>query len=342
MISVRERQAARLRGSAAATKQWMQLGLDASEPVDVFRVIEEARVWLLFEGLQHLYGFFQRDGDAAGVVLHSGHPLSLQRFTAAHEYGHFALGHQVSQDGYGELFGGTDVPLQELEAQAFAAEFLMPLPLVNRALDRMGLPREPREITPVEAYQLSLELGSSYTATITQLKQLNKINDDALGNLSGLQPIMIKAELGGGTRPGNARADVWDVTERRRERHMHLRLDDELHVRLPEVPTSGYRWQVGLDGLETGLELLIDELEPTDLHGQERYGATRQRHLWWRATEPGQGTLEVRLIRSWQGPHAAPLDHVSMPLSIRAPRTGLELDTGIAVPQRRALLREAA
>lgn len=342
MPSFRDRQAASLKGATAATKQWMQLGLDASEPVDVFRVIEEARVWLLFEPLQHLYGFFQRDGDAAGVVVHNGHPLSLQRFTAAHEYGHFVLGHQVSQDGHSELFGVGDVPVQELEAQAFAAEFLMPLPLVNRLLDRLGLAREPRELSPVEAYQLSLELGSSYTATITQLKQLNKITDAALQELNGWQPIAIKTELGGGTRPSNARADVWDVTESRRDRHLQLRLDDELHVRLPEVPSTGYRWELDLDELNTGLDLLADELEPSDLHGHERFGATRRRHLWWRATSIARGTLDVRLVRSWQGAPAAAIDRVSLPLSIRGPRTGLELETGIALPQRRALLQAAA
>jgi hypothetical protein len=194
----------------------MRLGFDPSQPVDVFRVIEEERVWLLFEPLQHLFGFFQREGDSAGVVIHNGHPLSLQRFTAAHEYGHFVLGHEASQDGRAELFGGADVPIQEVEAQAFAAEFLMPLALVNRALDRLSVPREPGELSPVDAYQLSLELGSSYTATITQLKQLNKIGETGYGELGRWQPIAIKAGLGGGSRPANARADVWDVTEARR------------------------------------------------------------------------------------------------------------------------------
>jgi Zn-dependent peptidase ImmA (M78 family)/predicted secreted protein len=342
MASFRERQAAQLRGATAATREWMQLGLDASEQVDVFRVIEGARVWLLFEPLQHLYGFFQRAGDSAGVVLHNGHPLSLQRFTAAHEYGHFVLGHEASQDGHSELFGKADVPIQELEAQAFAAEFLMPLPLVNRAMDRLALRREPRELSPVEAYQLSLELGSSYTATITQLTQLNKISDHVLQELSGWQPITIKTTLGAGTRPGNARADVWDVTDSRRDRRLQLRLDDELHVRLPEVPTSGYRWAADLSGVDVGLDLLADELEPTDLHGQERFGATRQRHLWWRATGIGRGALDLRLVRSWQGADAAAVDRVSLAVAIEPPRTGTELDTGIALPQRRALLQAAA
>jgi Zn-dependent peptidase ImmA (M78 family)/predicted secreted protein len=342
MPTFRERQAATLKGTRAATREWMRLGLDPAEPVDIFRVIEEARVWLLFEALQHLFGFFQRAESAAGIVLHNGHPLSLQRFTGAHEYGHYVLGHEASQDGPGELFGDREVPIQELEAQAFAAEFLMPLPLVNRSLDRLGLARDPGELSPVEAYQLSLELGSSYTATVTQLRQLNKITDQARTELARWQPITIKTELGDGTRPANARADVWDVTENRRDRHLRLRLEDELHIRLAETPSSGYRWDVDARELGTGLELLADELEPTDLHAHERIGATRQRHLWWRATAPGHGTLSVRLVRSWQGTDAEPLDGISLALSITPPRTGVELDTGIALPQRRALVQATA
>lgn len=337
MTTFGERRAARLRGSAEATRQWMRLGLDAERPVGVFRVIEDQQVWLLFEPLQHLYGFFQRQDGAAGIVLHNGHPLSLQRFTAAHEYGHFALGHEFSQDSPRELFGGSDLPLKELEAQAFAAEFLMPLQLVNRALDRLSLLREPQALTPTDAYQLSLEMGSSYRATITQLYQLNKIPNTLVAELRRWEPIEIKVQLGRGHRPANSRADVWDVDERRRERRIQLRLDDELHVRLPEIPTSGYRWQVDVVGAGACVELLVDELEP-DLQPQDRQGSGRRRHLWWRAVAPGSGTLDLRLVRPWQGPEAEPVDGLRLPLSVQVPRTGLELPTGISLPQRRAML----
>lgn len=341
MTTFRERRDARLRGSAEATRQWVHLGLDAERPVDVFGVIEDKQVWLLFEPLDHLYGFFERQDGAAGIVLHNGHPLSLQRFTAAHEYGHFALGHDFSQDSSRELFGGNGLPLKEIEAQAFAAEFLMPLPLVNRALDRLSLPREPQALTPIDAYQLSLEMGSSYRATITQLNQLNKLPDAQLARLRRWEPIQLKVELGAGVRPANSRADVWDVDERRRGRQLQLRLEDELHVRLPEIPTSGYRWQVDVVGAGACLELLTDELEP-ELQSQERIGTGRRRHLWWKAVEPGTGRLDLRLIRPWQGAQAEAVDGLELPLSVQTPRTGRDVSAGISLPQRRAMLQEAA
>lgn len=320
----------------------MRLGLDADVTVDVFRIIEHAQVWLLFEPLHSLFGFFQRESEAAGIVLHSGHPVSVQRFTAAHEYGHFVLGHELSVDSRDELFGLADMPVQEFEAQAFAAEFLMPLPLVNRALDRLALPREPRELTPIDAYQLSLELGSSYTATVTQLNQLNKIPAQRYRELSGWQPIDIKVELGRGQRPANSRCDVWLIEEQLRQRHLHLGLEDELHVRLPEIPTSGYRWEIVLDGMSESFELVVDDFESPGPAQDDRLGRTRQRHIWWRAVAPADGNVELRLVRPWQAPTAEPADAFSLPVSVELPRTGLESFDGISLPQRRALLHEAA
>jgi predicted secreted protein len=309
--------------------------------VDVFGTIESSRVWLLFEPLDHLYGMFQRHGDAAGIVLHSGHPLSLQRFTAAHEFGHHSLGHTFSQDSSRELFD-SDTPLQELEAQAFAAEFLMPLPLVNRAQDRIGLPRIPTQLTPIDAYQLSLEMGSSYTATIHHLHHLNKLDDTQLTELGTWQPIDLKMQLGGGQRPGSPRADVWDIADARRSRRLFLRLDDELHVRLPEIPSSGYRWDVEVRDGPEGLELLSDELEPPGLAVNESIGSHRRRHLWWRAVWPVDVVLDLRLVRPWQGADAEPIERLSVPLSVQVPRTGRDTATGISEPQRLAMLQEAA
>lgn len=338
MSSFREQRLARLRGTNEATREFVRRRIDAAHAVDIFDVIENQRVWLLFEPLDHLFGFFQREREGSGIVLHSGHPLSVQRFTAAHEYGHYVLGHQASQDSREELFGAPGLPLQELEAQSFAAEFLMPLALVNRALDRLSLPREPRALQPIDAYQLSLEMGSSYRATVTQLTQLNKIAQERAEQLLGWTPIQIKTALGAGEPPCNSRADVWDIDELRRERNLQLRIQDELHVRLPEIPSSGYRWVVEISG--DGLEPVRDELEG-DLAAQERLGSARRRHLWWRAQEPGHTAISLRLVRPWED-ESAPLDGVELDLRVQMPRTGLESSTGITLAQRRALIAEAA
>ena len=74
------------------------LDLDLGSRVPVFDVIEDRGIWLSFEPLKNLLGVYQRVDVAAGIAIHVGHPLPLQRFTAAHELGHHLLGHESSFD----------------------------------------------------------------------------------------------------------------------------------------------------------------------------------------------------------------------------------------------------
>jgi Zn-dependent peptidase ImmA (M78 family)/predicted secreted protein len=339
MSTPAERDAAAIKGTTEATKQGVHLGLKADDPIDIFGVIEESKVWLLFERLDRLYGFFQRHSDdVAGIVLNSGHPLSLQRFTASHEYGHYVLGHSASQDGENEVLGGSALPLQEIQAQSFAAEFLMPLRLVNLALDRLSLPRKPKNLNPVSAYQLSLEIGASYRATISRLNQLNKISYPLANELRSHEPMQMKLEIGAGQAPENSRAAVWALNHELGGRHLELRIEDELHVRLAEIPSSGYRWN--LEAGLNGLEILEDELERGNVEG-ERFGSQVTRHLRCRALEPGTGTLQLSLVRDWEGSDRDPVDRIALPLIVQGPPTGLESPTGIVLPQRQALLAQA-
>jgi Zn-dependent peptidase ImmA (M78 family)/predicted secreted protein len=329
-----ERKAASVEGTNAATRQVIRLGIDPDFPVDIFGTIEREKIWLLFGALENLFGFFQRTDDASGIAVHSGHPLSLQRFTAAHEYGHYVLGHMLSQDGRDEVYGGRDLPAQEFAAQAFAAEFLMPLALVNRALGRLSLPEVPSDLGAAQAYQLSLEIGASYRATVARMEELNKISYGWAEELRGFAPKQLKVELGGGHGPANPRAAVWSLDEALAGRLLNLRLEDELHIRLAEAPSSGYRWTLQSAG---GLELVSDELERPSPRG-ERLGGTVTRHLWWRAVEPALGTLKLSLIREWQGAEAEAADRVEVPISVQVPATGAETMVGMALPQRQAIL----
>ena len=121
-----------------------------------------------------------------GIIVNSQHPLTLQRYTAAHEYGHHALGHDASADDESG-FTGDRQNLQEVAAQAFAGEFLMPLQLVNYTLRTMGLPGQYLPLTARQMYQLALELGVSYGAAVTQLVGQHKLTV-TLGSACGVEP----------------------------------------------------------------------------------------------------------------------------------------------------------
>jgi hypothetical protein len=76
-------------------------------------------------------------GDGYAIVLHGDSGERRRRFTIAHEIGHFMLhpprarmerGGRVSEAGR----------LEEREADSFAAELLMPEPLVRQAVHEQG------------------------------------------------------------------------------------------------------------------------------------------------------------------------------------------------------------
>lgn len=126
---------AALEGVRAAQREHQRLRTDFTSRVEIFDVIENEQIWLVFQRLGNLYGAYQRCGDAIGIVVSSQHPLSLQRYTAAHEYGHHVLGHTVSADDETRIHRRSQYP-REIAAQAFAGEFLMPLQLVTSARAR--------------------------------------------------------------------------------------------------------------------------------------------------------------------------------------------------------------
>lgn len=283
------------KGSQQAQRELRRLNLDLTQRIDIFDVIERTGVWLMFQPLDKLFGFYERAGDAAGIVVHSGHPLSLQRFTSAHEYGHHVLGHAASLDSEAQIDASpTTLPAQEAAAQGFAANFLMPLQLVNRMLGRIGLPRQPETMKAEQAYELSVLLGASYNATVTQLQALHKIDWSQARQLRRHKPIDIKTEIAGGRRPENARADVWRVDEGYDGAQILVRVEDEIHVTLAENPTSGARWLSPASG-HRPLTLVETWREPVE--DDEIYGRERLRHLWFRADEPGSLVLSLALAR---------------------------------------------
>jgi Zn-dependent peptidase ImmA (M78 family)/predicted secreted protein len=315
----------RRRGSLRAQRALKATNVDFDAPIDVFGQIEREQVWLLFQPLDRLYGAYRRH-DTPGIVIHAGHPHRLQRFTAAHELGHHLLGHDLSVDARDEVEQmSAGLPAQEVEAQAFAATYLMPVQLVNRGLAHLGLKRRPDSVTPEQAYRLSLDLGSSYTATITQLRSLDRITAANLRALASVQPIDIKTELALGRRPENARADVWPLSQADDGRTLWVRPDDELHVSLVESPTTGYRWRPQSAASE--LEIAGDEPVTRADANTSVYGAERLRHVWWRAAAPADAAIAAELRRGFETDGVA--EHFEVAVHVQPSLTG-DSDHGVS------------
>ncbi len=313
---------ARALGSQAAAREHVRLGTDQSKPIDIFNVVEQNGIWLMFQPLRNLYGAYVREGDSTGIIVNSNHPLSVRRFTAAHEYGHHVLGHDPVVDDERNInspFGAVN--LDEASAQTFAASFLMPLQLVNTMLRQMSLPLRPGTMSPSQVYLLSLNLGSSYPATINQMKTLGKISSQVAANLRKEKPKDIKSEIGRGRRPAQVWADAWQVSTHEAGRALYPKVEDMLHVVLPETPSTGFIWSVDDLGI-VDASLLADgakapphaflSFEGTSFegaspnrglvnwqHGPKTFGAGGSRHFVFRVLRPGQFSLQLHKGRPW-------------------------------------------
>jgi hypothetical protein len=101
---------------AVAERLWRADG--SGVPVDVFRIARAT-------GLTVIVGAFDHAGllrDGAVIEVPSRDPPARQRFTVAHELGHAVLRHEVPEDRI------------EIEANAFAAELLLPRAALSRAV----------------------------------------------------------------------------------------------------------------------------------------------------------------------------------------------------------------
>src|SRR5687768_8802982 len=123
-----------LRGAQAAARVHRDYRLRAQADkylgaIDVFSVIQKADVQLLFKPLDGLLGAYLTKPDR-GILVSTNRPRSIQRFTGAHELGHLAMNHAVTFEFDGDEILSPDAETTlkgyELEANAFAGEFLLP------------------------------------------------------------------------------------------------------------------------------------------------------------------------------------------------------------------------
>jgi len=229
---------ARRRALQAAQATLDELHIDTSSPVDVFDALDRLGLEVTFMRLDNLLGAILPDG---GVLLTTERPTSVQRYTAAHEIGHWVLDRDaLALDGDIEINGNSPVERERL-AQLFAAYFLMPPPLLRGTAARHGL-RRGDPATPAQVYVVSRDVGASYEAVARQLGNLDFYPWSHVRTLLDVPPLRAKTDAAFGHRPINGRADVWPLDPPRDGEDIFVRVDDELVLALPENRTTGYRW----------------------------------------------------------------------------------------------------
>lgn len=244
-----------------------ELNVDQSRPIDPFPIIGELGLKLAFQPLNGLLGaILDPTAELAnpGVLITTSRGAGAQRYTAAHEIGHWfmhreQLANEPAADGIAEIYGRGDTAPREREAQLFAAYFLMPLPLVGSVARTYGVHRN-GGATPTQVYSIARDLRVSYEAAARQLTNLRFISQEVRDSLLRTTPARVKRELGHGRPPTHSGADVW-LVEQSGSRTIDAYVGDDVVVSLAENPTTGYRW-MSRESYERALEVGVSTAPP--------------------------------------------------------------------------------
>lgn len=164
-------------GEAAAARARTEWGLGMIGPVgDLLDVVESAvGIPVLIEefGAADMCGvLMQRADDSAFIAINADrHNTRRQRFTLAHELGHFRMDHQPRVD-YVENIEGGKGGRQEVEANYFAAEFLCPRVAVLDWLDRNDI----KQADAAVAARLAMEFGLSFSTACFRLERVEEFS----------------------------------------------------------------------------------------------------------------------------------------------------------------------
>lgn len=298
--------------------------------VDVFGAIHEIELPLLLRPLNGLLGLFLRE-PTPGILVTTERPMSVQRFTAAHELGHYELKHQPSLDDETILRrsppqAAAVTGFQEVEANAFAAEFLMPRWLIAWHCERHGWTAQNFR-RPSLVYQLSLRLGTSYEATCWTLARFKFITENLARELLQTPPREMKVALLRNYQPLDYRGDVWLLTQRDAGTRIDGSRNDLFVLRLEEHSGSGYLWD--MDKLkESGFAIVRDDREAKDA---EEVGGAVIRRVTAASPESHKGQVFVEERRPWQ-PNP-PLASFKVDFDLTGPE-----EEGLSRAERRSLL----
>ena len=113
-------------------------------PIDVRGIVRSLNITLREEHLEDISGLIFREGTQVIIGINNGHGETRKRFTVAHELGHYYL-HSNNPLFVDKVFAvklrdhisSEAISIEEIEANAFAAELLMPRRLLLNDLQKL-------------------------------------------------------------------------------------------------------------------------------------------------------------------------------------------------------------
>ncbi|OOF36836.1 ImmA/IrrE family metallo-endopeptidase [Rodentibacter heidelbergensis] len=116
---------------------------DRNIPVNIDDIAQKMGVEVCYlptlPGGEDISGRFDIVNGTPTCTVRSTDVLQRQRFTLAHELGHFALNHGGGFRDNSASFNIANYDQREVDANAFAAELVMPTVAINYAIDRLNI-----------------------------------------------------------------------------------------------------------------------------------------------------------------------------------------------------------
>jgi Zn-dependent peptidase ImmA (M78 family)/predicted secreted protein len=334
-----DKRAAILAGSKAAHTLHRDLGSrdllarSGGGRVDVFAAIAKIGATLMFRPLDKLLGAYLPVGEP-GILITTRRTLPVQRFTGAHELGHLYMRHEPSLDDEDILrrapfSTAAHLNRQESEADAFASMFLVPSWLLASVLERQHWAAS-NLADPIYAYQASLRLGTSYSATCYSLERHRVINAHQRARLLSFEPKTIKRSLLGAYEPPDYRSDVWLLTDRDEGALIEGGRNDIFVMQLHENSGAGYLWD--FEELKSaGFALVADDQQVSD---PKKVGGAITRRITARSEVRAQGGITLQESRPWIP--QLPLHELHLEYDMRGPE-----EPGMWEPQLMQVLQTA-
>jgi predicted secreted protein len=184
--------------------------------------------------------------------------------------------------------------LQEIEADAFAGAFLLPLWLITHHARKQGWSRTALAQEDV-VYQLALRCGASFQATVWALDRHQIISAEDRDRLLNVKPKSIKARLGHSRPIAETRADAWKLSLGDVGSDIAVIVGDTVTIALEQQAAGGFLWDYhdGISNLaNVGTEVALD---------RTAVGAPTVRSFLFRAIAPGAAEVTFEHKRPWEG-----------------------------------------
>jgi IrrE N-terminal-like domain len=199
-----------------------RFGFALDSPCDVYELISRYGLALRFTNISTLDGLYLNDGLLGSINISTLRPSGHQRFTAAHELGHFLFGHGAHLDEKIEDMESDST--EEAVADTFARHLLMPKRAVLRGFRNLGI--VPTSATPEQFYAIASWLGVGYSTLIQHTRWTLQLIDRAqLHQLTLKTPQQIKRRHVPSVS-WSGRKELWPLAPWWSGTNVHLQIGD--------------------------------------------------------------------------------------------------------------------